>query len=70
MKKSHIAILVFTFLLGLVYQPSWIYQNFYSNPRWVDDAWWSLPYPAFLIVYAVVSTVFVELVIRFVKKYT
>jgi hypothetical protein len=37
MKKSHIAILVFTFLLGLVYQPSWIYQNFYSNPRWVDD---------------------------------
>jgi hypothetical protein len=70
MKKSHIAILVFTFLLGLVYQPSWIYQNFYSNPRWVDDTWWSLPYPAFLIVYAVISTTFVELVIRFIKKFT
>jgi hypothetical protein len=70
MKKSHIAILVFTFLLGLVYQPSWIYQNFYSNPRLVDDTWWSLPYPAFLIVYAVISTTFVELVIRFIKKFT
>jgi len=70
MKKTRIAILVFTFLLGLVYQPNWVYQNFYSNPRWVDDAWWSLSYPAYLIVYAVISTVFVELVIRFVKKYT
>ncbi len=70
MKKTRIAILVFTFLLGLVYQPNWVYQNFYSNPRWVDDAWWSLSYPAYLIVYAVISTVFIELVIRFVKKYT
>ena len=70
MKKIRISILAFTFLLGFVYQPNWIYQNFYSNPRWVDDAWWSLSYPAFLIVYAVVSTVFVELVLRFVKKYT
>ena len=70
MKKTRIAILVFTFLLGLIYQPNWVYQNFYSNPRWVDDAWWSLSYPAYLIVYAVISTVFIELVIRFVKKYT
>ena len=69
MKKTRIAILVFTFLLGLVYQPNWVYQNFYSNPRWVDGAWWSLSFPAYLIVYAVLSTVFVELVIRFVKKY-
>ena len=70
MKKPHKAILVFTFLLGLVYQPNWVYQNFYSNPRWVDDAWWSLSYPAFLIIYAAISTVFVELVIRFIKKFT
>ena len=70
MKKMRISILFFTFLLGLVYQPKWIYQNFYSNPRWVDDAWWSLSYPAYLIVYAVLSTIYVELVIRFIKKYT
>ena len=70
MKKSRIAILVFTFLLGLVYQPIWVYSNFYFNPRWVDDAWWSLSYPAFLIIYAALSTVFVELVIRLIKKYT
>jgi hypothetical protein len=70
MKKLRKAILVFTFLLGLVYQPYWVYQNFYSNPRWVDDAWWSLSYPAYLLVYALLSTAFVELVIRLIKKYT
>ena len=70
MKKTRILILVFTFIVGLVYQPNWIYQNFYFNPRWINDSWWSLSYPAYLIVYAMLFTVFVELVIRFVKKYT
>ncbi|MGI9195261.1 MAG: hypothetical protein ACR2IO_02495 [Candidatus Nanopelagicus sp.] len=70
MKKLRIAVLVFTFLLGLVYQPNWIYQNFYFNPRWVNDAWWSLSYPAYLVIYSLLSTAFVELVIRFIKKYT
>ena len=69
MKKTRISILVVTFLVGLVYQPSWVYENFYSNPRWVDDAWWSVSYPAYLIIYAVLSTIYVELVIRFIKKY-
>jgi hypothetical protein len=69
MKKTRISILVVTFLVGLVYQPNWIYQNFYSNPRWVDDAWWSLNDPAFIIIYAVISVGFVEMIIRFVKKY-
>ena len=67
--KLRISIRSFTFLLGFFYQPNWIYQNFYSNPRWVDDAWWSLNYPAFLIVYAIISVGFVELIIRLVKKY-
>jgi len=69
MIKVRILILSFTFLIGLVYQPNWIYQNFYFNPRWVDNAWWSLNYPAFLIIYALISVGLVELIIRFIKKY-
>jgi hypothetical protein len=69
MIKVRILILTFTFLIGLVYQPNWIYQNFYFNPRWVDNAWWSLNYPAFLIIYALISVGLVELIIRFIKKY-
>ena len=67
--KNRILVLSLTFLIGFFYQPTWIYQNFYSNPRWVDDAWWSLNYPAFLIMYAVISVGFVELVIRLIKKH-
>ncbi len=70
MNKVRISILSTTFLVGIFYQPNWVYENFYSNPRWEDDAWWSLNYPAFLIVYAVILVGFVELVIRFIKKYT
>lgn len=69
MNKVRISILALTFLVGIFYQPYLIYQNFYFNPRWVDDAWWSLNYPAYLIVYSVLSTGFVEFIIRFVKKY-
>jgi hypothetical protein len=69
MNKVRILILAFTFLIGLVYQPNWIYQNFYFSPRWVDDAWWSLNYPAFLIIYALISVGLFELIIRFIKKY-
>lgn len=70
MSKARISILSITFLLGFFYQPKWIYNTFYFNPRWVDDAWWSLNYPVFLILYAFISVVFVELVIRIIKKYT
>jgi hypothetical protein len=69
MNKVRISILTFTFLIGLVYQPNWIYQNFYFNPRWVDEAWWSLNYPAFLIIYALISVAFTDLLIRLAKKY-
>jgi hypothetical protein len=69
MNKSRVLVLSITFLIGLFYQPNWIYQNFYFNPRWVDDAWWSLNYPVFLIIYAVISVGFVELLIRITKRF-
>ncbi len=69
MNKVRVSVLILTFLTGLIYQPKWIYQNFYFNPRWVDDAWWSLSYPAYLIIYALISVAFVELTIKLIKKY-
>ena len=69
MNKVRISILSFTFLSGFFYQPNWIYQNFYFNPRWVDEAWWSLNYPAFLVICSIISVGLVELVIRLLKKY-
>lgn len=67
--KARISILSFTFIFGFFYQPNWIYKTFYYNPRWVDDAWWSLNYPAYLIIYSVISMGFIESIIRLIKKY-
>jgi hypothetical protein len=69
MNKARILILTLTFVIGFFYQPHWVYQNFYSNPRWVDEAWWSISYPAYLIIYALISTLLVEILIRSIKKY-
>ena len=69
MKKTHIAILGFTFLLGFIYQPNWVYDNFWFKADFYNSIPFKVPYLAFLFVYSIISTAFVELVIRFVKKY-
>jgi hypothetical protein len=69
MAKKRIAIWSIVFVVGIFYQPKWVYQNFYFNPRWIEDSWWSLNYWAFLLIYAFLSVVFVELIIRLIKKY-
>ena len=69
MTKKRLAILVLVFIVGIYYQPNWIYQNFYYTPKWVDDASWAPNYVVYLFVYASLSAVFVELLIRFIKKY-
>jgi hypothetical protein len=69
MKKIRIAILVVTFLFGLIYQPVWVYNNFWFRADFYDSIPFTVPYWSFLLIYSLISTAFVELVIRFVKKY-
>ena len=69
MKKAHISILVVTFLFGLIYQPVWVYNNFWYKADFYDSIPFTVPYWVFLLVYAIISTVFVESVIRLIKKY-
>jgi hypothetical protein len=69
MKKIRIAILVVTFLFGLIYQPVWVYNNFWFRADFYDSIPFTVPYWSFLLIYSLISTAFVELVIRFVNKY-
>ena len=69
MKKSRISILIATFAIGFLYQPNWIYQNFYYNPKWVDNSNWAPNYLIYLLIYACLTTLFIDTVIRFSKKY-
>ena len=69
MKKTRISILVVTFLFGLIYQPVWVYNNFWFRADFYDSIPFTVPYWVFLLIYAIISTAFVELVIRLIKKY-
>lgn len=65
---TRLALFIVVFNVAIFYQPNWIYKTFYYNPRWVDDAWWSLSYPAYLIIYALLTVGLVELALRFLYK--
>jgi len=69
MRKGHIALLGFSFVIGFFYQPSWVYDNFWGKADFYDSIPFTVPYIAYLIVCAIVWTAFVELMIRFIKKY-
>ncbi len=44
------------FLLGLVYQPSWAYNNFWIKADFYDSFSLDFPYFTFLFIYASLST--------------
>jgi hypothetical protein len=69
MNKTRISLLVLIFLSAMVYQPNWVYENFWSKAAFYDSIPFTIPYLAFLIIYSVITTGFAELGIRFIKKY-
>ena len=69
MNKTRIALLVTTFLVAMLYQPNWVYENFWSKADFYDSIPFSVPYLVFLLIYSVITTGLAELGIRFIKKY-
>jgi len=69
MNKTRIALLATTFLVAMLYQPNWVYENFWSKADFYDSIPFSVPYLVFLLIYSVITTGLAELGIRFIKKY-
>jgi hypothetical protein len=69
MNRTRIALLVTTFLIAMVYQPNWVYENFWSKADFYDAIPFTVPYIAFLLVYSAITAGLAELGIRFVKRY-
>lgn len=69
MNKTRISLLVATFLSAMLYQPTWVYENFWSKAEFYDSIPFSVPYLVFLLIYSVSTTGVVELGVRFIKKY-
>jgi len=53
----------------MLYQPTWVYENFWSKAEFYDSIPFSVPYLVFLLIYSVSTTGVVELGVRFIKKY-
>ena len=69
MNKTRISLLVLTFLSAMLYQPNWVYENFWSKAAFYDSIPFTVPYLVFLIIYSAITTGLAELGIRFIKKY-
>jgi hypothetical protein len=69
MSKTRISLLVFVFLSAMFYQPTWVYENFWSKADFYDSAPFVVPYLVILTIYSLLVASFVELTIRFIKKY-
>jgi hypothetical protein len=69
MNETRIVLLFLTFLSAMLYQPNWVYENFWSKAAFYDSIPFTVPYLAFLIIYSVITTSLAELGIRFIKKY-
>ena len=69
MNKTRLALLATTFLVAMLYQPNWAYENFWSKADFYDSIPFNVPNLAFLLIYSAITTGLAELGIRFIKKF-
>jgi len=69
MNKIRVTLLALTFLISMLIQPNWVYENFWSKADFYDSLPFTVPFLVFLTIYASISTAIAELGIRFVKRY-
>ena len=67
--KKQMLFYVLVFLVGLVYQPNWVLDNFWLKADFYDDIPFQVPFLVFLMIYSYLNLIFVWFVVKFVKKY-
>ena len=60
---------IFIFVIGLIYQPNWIYENFWSKAEFYDSLPFEFPYFGFILVYSCLSTGLAFLLVKFTKRH-
>ena len=69
MTKTRIALLAFCALVSIFFQPNWVSDNFWYKAEFWDALPFNFPYMGFIFIYAAISTLLFDQLIRFVKKY-
>lgn len=57
------------FFSGVVYQPGWVYTNFWYKADFYDSLPFKFPYSGFIFIYCLLSTFYVWLLVRLAKKF-
>jgi hypothetical protein len=69
MNKVRISLLGAVFLASMLFQPNWVYENFWSKADFYNSIPFTVPYLVFLVIFSSITTGLAELGIRFIKKY-
>jgi hypothetical protein len=72
MKRTTIKQAIFyssVFLFGVIYQPVWVYENFWYKADFYDSLPFQFPYYGFILIYCCLSTLFVAFLVRMAKKH-
>ena len=67
--RIRISLLILTFISAMLFQPNWIYENFWSKADFYGAIPFAVPFLAFLVIYSIITTALAELGIRFIKKF-
>jgi hypothetical protein len=59
----------FIFLFGLIYQPVWVYENFWSKAKFYEVLPFDFPYIGFILIYSSLWTIFCFFFVKLAKKY-
>jgi hypothetical protein len=66
---NQLVFLTLIFALGMIHQPNWAYENFWSRADFYDSLPFAVPFLAFQIIFSSVQACFAWLCIKFIKKY-
>lgn len=57
------------FLIGFIYQPNWVYDNFWAKADFYNSIPFTVPYLAYLLIYALLNCTFWYVCVKLAKKY-
>jgi hypothetical protein len=61
--------LALVFGVGMIHQPNWAYENFWSRAEFYDSIPFVVPYIVFQLIFASIQTGFAWICIKLIKKY-
>ena len=67
--KKEIAFYSLVFLSGQVYQPGWVYDNFWGKANFYESIAFTVYYWQFALVYSIILVPVVWYAVRLIKRY-